>query len=169
MMVGMYENSFTWFEAVIVRSSIYDSNDVENEEEIKPERHPHWRKLQCCEDNAWNSDISAAVSTRAHDKIPKVTTAKIQRQCFHPPSVSSVSADHEELGTASFDAWHIQTNIRGSRHTTSHTVSWERGPDLAVDEIEHYKRTGSTLGQGFIAQLMRDDRIAVVARAKVRL
>ncbi|KAF5310163.1 hypothetical protein D9619_010231 [Psilocybe cf. subviscida] len=162
--LGMYEDSFTWFEAVIVRSSIYDPNCVEDEEDPELRWYPSRRMLQHCDDNALNSNISAAVSTRTHDKIPKVTTAKVRGQCFPCPPLNSAStSNQDELRS---DAWHIQTNIRGSRHTTSHTVAWEREPESAIDGVEHYKRTGSTLGQGFIAELTREDRIAVVARAK---
>ena len=69
------------------------------------------------------------------------------------------------------DAWNIQRNKRAAtitpkRNFELRTVVWTVEEE-AADESILLDQTGRGLGRGFVSSLMKDDRIAVMARAQV--
>ena len=69
------------------------------------------------------------------------------------------------------DTWHIQRNKRAATVTPRRifeprTVVWTAGEEVA-DELISMNETGRGSGRGFVRSLMKDDRIAVMARAQV--
>jgi len=69
------------------------------------------------------------------------------------------------------DTWNIQRNKRAATITPKRifelrTVVWTAGEE-AADESNLLDETGRGSGRGFVSSLMKDDRIAVMARAKV--
>ena len=69
------------------------------------------------------------------------------------------------------DAWNIQRNKRAAtitpkRNFELRTVVWTVEEE-AADESILLDQTGRGSGRGFVSSLMKDDRIAVMARAQV--
>lgn len=69
------------------------------------------------------------------------------------------------------DTWKIQRNKRAATITPKrifqlHTVVWAEKEE-AADESILMDKTGKGLGRGFVRSLMKDDRIAVMAKAQV--
>ena len=69
------------------------------------------------------------------------------------------------------DTWNIQRNKRATTITPKrvfelHTVVWTAKEEVA-DESILMNETGRGSGRGFVSSLMKDDRIAVMARARV--
>lgn len=69
------------------------------------------------------------------------------------------------------DVWAIQTNPRAEFNMSQHEVVWTRNDAIltAEDEEQRYRMTGRKSGRGFIGALQPGDRVAVLARAQVRL
>ena len=67
------------------------------------------------------------------------------------------------------DTWQIQRNERSMGEFQLHTVVWTEEEEEAVDESVLMNETGRGLGRGFVRSLMKDDRIAVMARAQVSI
>ena len=72
------------------------------------------------------------------------------------------------------DTWNIQRNKRAATVAPKRifelgTVVWTAGEEAAdaADESISMNQTGRGLGRGFVSSLMKDDRIAVMARAQV--
>jgi hypothetical protein len=66
------------------------------------------------------------------------------------------------------DIWQIQRNERSAGEFQLHTVVWTEEEE-AVDESVLMNERGRGLGRGFVRSLMKDDRIAVMARAQVSI
>ena len=64
------------------------------------------------------------------------------------------------------DTWNIQRNERANGKFQLHTVVWT-DEEEAEDESILMNETGRGLGRGFVRSLKKEDRIAVLARAKV--
>ena len=69
------------------------------------------------------------------------------------------------------DTWNILRNKRAATVTPKRifelrTVTWTAGEE-AADESILMDETGKGSGRGFVMSLMKDDRIAVMARAQV--
>ena len=69
------------------------------------------------------------------------------------------------------DTWNIQRNKRAAtitpkRNFELHAVVWTEEEE-AADESILMDETGRGSGRGFVKSLMKDDRIAVMARAQV--
>ena len=79
----------------------------------------------------------------------------------HPNVVTVKTPDDEKS-----DAWNIQRNERANGEFQLHTVVWTEEEE-AVDESILMNETGRGLGRGFVRSLMKEDRIAVMARAQV--
>jgi hypothetical protein len=65
--------------------------------------------------------------------------------------------------------WTIQRNKPRTRELQLHTVTWIEELEDEVDESILMKETGRGLGRGFVRSLKMNDRIAVMAGAKVSL
>lgn len=65
------------------------------------------------------------------------------------------------------DTWDIQRNKRSTKRVQLHTVVWTEEVEEDVNESTLMNETGRGLGRGFVRSLMKDDRIAVMARAQV--
>ena len=65
------------------------------------------------------------------------------------------------------DAWNIQRNKRRNEEFQLHTVVWTEEEEEVDDESIFLNETGRGLGRGFVGSLMKEDRIAVMARARV--
>ena len=64
------------------------------------------------------------------------------------------------------EGWHIQHNIAGSSETRTHVVTWSDSSTTSLNkDVDGW---GSGTGSGFLSALVPGDRIAVIARAKVR-
>ena len=71
-------------------------------------------------------------------------------------------------GDEDSDAWIIQQNERANEEFQLHTVVWTEEEEETEDESTlTMNETGSGLGRGFVRSLMKEDRIAVMARAQV--
>ena len=138
---GRYEGSYTWFEAVIVRNFVP-------------------QVLSWDSDPASNADLE---TIRIHQALDK--------EYPHPQVITVKVPDDEN----SVDTWNIQRNERANKEFQLHTVVWteeeEEEEEEAVDESVLVLRpeTGRGLGRGFVRSLMKEDRIAVMARAQVSL
>jgi hypothetical protein len=67
------------------------------------------------------------------------------------------------------DTWKIQRNERANGAFQLHTVVWTDEEEAIIDESILMYETGRGLGRGFVRSLMKDDRIAIMARAEVSL
>lgn len=65
--------------------------------------------------------------------------------------------------------WTIQRNKPRVREPQLHTVIWMEELEDGADELILMKETGRGLGKGFVRSLKMNDRIAVMAGAKVSL
>ena len=66
------------------------------------------------------------------------------------------------------DVWHIQRNVRADKSFSKHKVRWSLYDKDNTGESEHIDATGSGLGAHFVQSIQPNDRIAVLARAKVQ-
>ena len=137
---GAYEESHTWFEAVIVRKVMYE--------------HPATGPSHALLETEW---IRQALNFRAGDmKYP---------HC----EVVTVKTPNDQNS----DTWKIQRNKRAATITPKRifelrTVVWmEEDKAAQADESILMDKTGKGLGRGFVGSLMKDDRIAIMARAQV--
>ena len=78
------------------------------------------------------------------------------------PEVVTVKTPNDENS----DRWNIQRNERANKEYQLHTVVWTEEEE-ADDEPTLMNETGRGLGRGFVRSLMKEDRIAVMARAQV--
>jgi hypothetical protein len=85
----------------------------------------------------------------------------LDRKYPHPEVVTVKPPDDENS-----DTWNIQRNERADEEFQLHTVVWTEEEE-AVDESALMNETGRGLGRGFVKSLMKEDRIAVIARAQV--
>ena len=88
----------------------------------------------------------------------------LDRKYPHPEVVTVKTPDDENC-----DTWNIQRNERANEEFQLHTVVWteDDSEEAAFDESILANETGKGLGRGFVRSLMKEDRIAVMARAQV--
>ena len=79
------------------------------------------------------------------------------------PEVVTVKTPDDENS----DVWNIQRNERANKEFQLHTVVWTEEEEEVDDESILMNETGRGLGRGFLRSLMKEDRIAVIARAQV--
>ena len=79
------------------------------------------------------------------------------------PEVVTVNTPDDENS----DTWTIQRNERANGEFQLHTVVWTEEEEEVDDESIVMNETGGGLGRGFVRSLMKEDRIAVMARAQV--
>ena len=79
------------------------------------------------------------------------------------PEVVTVKTPDDENS----DTWNIQRNERANEIYQLHTVVWTEEEEETDDESILMNETGRGLGRGFVRSLMKEDRIAVMARAQV--
>jgi hypothetical protein len=65
--------------------------------------------------------------------------------------------------------WHLQRNRRGNDEPCPHKISWN--PDIKESEDERLgwdfnAKTGAGSGVDFVLSLQKNDRVAIIARAK---
>ena len=139
---GRYEGSYTWFEAIIVR----DFNHV--------------------------LTSSSSLGPGSSHNLANLETERIHQalnEKYPNPNVVTVKTPDDENS----DTWNIQRNERANGEFQLHTVVWteeeEEKEEEAVDESILMNETGRGLGRGFVRSLMKEDRIAVMARAQVSL
>ena len=82
------------------------------------------------------------------------------------PEVKSEVITVETPDDDDSDAWNIQRNERAEKQFQLHTVVWTEEEETE-DESILMNETGRGLGRGFVRSLMKEDRIAVIARAQV--
>ena len=80
----------------------------------------------------------------------------------NPEVVTAKTPDDENS-----DTWIIQSNERANEEFQLHTVVWTDEEEEADDESNLMNETGGGLGRGFVRSLMKEDRIAIMARAQV--
>jgi len=138
---GAYEGSYTWFEAVIVRKVIYKCLAT----------GPSYAKLE----TEWiRQGLNFRLGT-VDMKYPHCEVVTVKN-----------------LNDQNFDTWKIQRNKRAAnifpeRKFELHTVAWAAEEEVAdSDESILMDETGEGSGRGFVRSLMKDDRIAVMARAQ---
>jgi hypothetical protein len=85
----------------------------------------------------------------------------LNRRYPNPDVVTAKTLDDENS-----DAWIIQRNERANEEFQMHTVVWTEEEEEA-DESILMNDTGRGLGRGFVRSLMKEDRIAIMARAQV--
>jgi hypothetical protein len=78
----------------------------------------------------------------------------------HPNLVTVKNPDDENSYT-----WNIQRNERANGEFQLHTVVWTEEEEAVDKSI--LNETGGGLGRGFVRSLMKEDRIAIMARAQV--
>jgi hypothetical protein len=86
----------------------------------------------------------------------------LDRKYPHPEVVTVKTPDDENC-----DTWNIQLNERAHEEFQLHTVVWTEEEEVVDDESVLKNETGRGLGRGFVRSLMKEDRIAVMARAQV--
>ena len=117
---------------------------------------------------SWDSDPPASNADLETIRIHQA----LDKEYPHPQVITVKPPDDEEN---SVDTWDIQRNERANKEFQLHTVVWteeeEEEEEEAVDESVLVLRpeTGRGLGRGFVRSLMKEDRIAVMARAQVSL
>ena len=79
------------------------------------------------------------------------------------PEVVTVKVPDDE----NTDTWNIQRNARANGEFQLHTIVWTEEEEAHDDESILINETGRGLGRGFVRALMKEDRIAVMARAQV--
>ena len=87
------------------------------------------------------------------------------RKCINP-EVESEVITVETPDDDDSDTWSIQRNERAKKQFQLHTVVWTEEEETE-DESILMNETGRGLGRGFVRSLMKEDRIAVLARAQV--
>lgn len=153
-MLGHYEGSWTWFDAKIIKSvdttpidKTQIAVDVESKEQIVVVRE-------------LDGD-----SASKPDAPHSLTTATVTEHQNWNASHSDVRILYHGK-----DIWTIHRNRRANREYFKHIVTWKRSdPALSVDVKKHIDQTGTGQNYGFIEALGPNDRIAVIAQAKVRL
>ena len=148
---GPYENSYTWFEAFIVRSYRDASGkDTANTKEIKAileERDAHPRVVPgglLLREKVFNG------SNPARTMI-----------------LGTVANPRAHAGAS--DVWDVQRNRRADSQEQTHEVVWvpQAEPSSSKEEAKYFMETGSRMGVGFVDALQPGDRVAVLARAQV--
>jgi hypothetical protein len=86
----------------------------------------------------------------------------LDRKYPHPEVVTVKTPDGKNS-----DTWNIQRNERAHEEFQLHTVVWTEKEEVVDDESVLTNETGRGLGRGFVRSLMKEDRIAVMARAQV--
>lgn len=73
------------------------------------------------------------------------------------------------LNDENADMWTIQRNKRAFDGFELHTVVWTEEEEAVANESILINETGRGFGGGFVSSLKMNDRIAVMARARVSL
>jgi hypothetical protein len=101
---------------------------------------------------------------------PNLETNRIHQALdtrYPNPEVITVKTPDDENS----DTWDIQRNERANQEFQWHTVVWtEEEEEEEADDNEsilNNNDNGRGLGRGFVKSLMKEDRIAVMARAQV--
>ncbi|PPQ67204.1 hypothetical protein CVT24_011275 [Panaeolus cyanescens] len=135
---GQYEGSWTWFEARIVRAL---PEKLEAEGITSPEPYLV-RDLDMGTKN-WSETIKNPYATKdgTGSKDPQVIN-----------------------GTG--DTWTIRRNLRANNKFRKRVVVWSWDDELEANEERKLNGQGIGQGAGFVEALGKDDRIAVMARAR---
>lgn len=162
--VGPYDGSYTWFEAVIVRQlQLGTSVNAEEQARLIIEALERRRHRESNEQDATGETICQTLQL----SVPRPWLfGFIQKTEPTPCNLITVKNFHDGS-----DMWTIQTNPRAEFNASQHEVVWSKN-DASVsaeDEERGHSLTGRKSGGGFIAALQPGDRVAVLARAQVRL
>ena len=98
----------------------------------------------------------------SHANLETVRIHQALDRRYPSPEVVTVKTPDDENS----DTWSIQRNERANGDFQLHTVVWTEDEE-AVNESILMNETGRGLGRGFVRSLMKEDRIAVMARAQV--
>lgn len=153
--IGPYEGSYTWFEAVIVRS--FQDEDGNNEN--------------------YDADLQEMLEHREHYTAARTgpifwRTKGIPPKSFLFGLIGSTPGRILKLGTvmdpnSHSDAWPVRRNQRAQVAEQVYSTVWSQHVDPNLDEEAYFQYTGGSLGAGFVEQLQPGDRIALLARARV--
>ena len=104
----------------------------------------------------------------SYDNLETVRIHQALDTRYPNPEVVTVKTPEDENS----DTWNIQRNERANAEFQEHTVVWTEGEEEleeVVDDSIVMNETGRGLGKGFVKSLMKEDRIAVMARALVSI
>ncbi|PPR07440.1 hypothetical protein CVT24_007803 [Panaeolus cyanescens] len=138
-----YEGSWTWFEAKIVRTR--DPSEEVNLNE---------RELQ----NSIKTDLSTGTT---------LVCKTVKNPYASPEGQSGLRSSDPHITYEQGDSWTIVRNCRANDEYLTHTVVWDRTYVFdKAGEIDRLNREGKGQGAGFVRALGRDDRVAVISRAR---
>lgn len=105
---------------------------------------------------------------QAGTALEEVSRARIERtfcdiKGARNPKVTLVTNPNNDS-----DVWHIQQNKRADKSFSEHKVRWSLYDKDNAGESKNIHATGAGLGAQFVQSIQPNDRIAVLARAKVQ-
>ncbi|KJA19745.1 hypothetical protein HYPSUDRAFT_204331 [Hypholoma sublateritium FD-334 SS-4] len=153
---GPYENSHTWFEALVIRGyrdagGRHSANAEEEISEMLEDRdaYPHMQH--------------GGLLLRANE-FPATTLFFGLFGGAPARTMTLTTVMNPRAGADAPDVWGVQRNRRADREERMHEVVWNPRADPSDEETDP-RLTGSSLGVGFVDSLQPGDRVAVVARA----
>ncbi|KAJ3575024.1 hypothetical protein NP233_g1367 [Leucocoprinus birnbaumii] len=147
-----YRNSYTWFEASILREST-------------PGSSPTWLS------SLLDSPVNYTFDLGAPGSSPSAVSSSSSDSTSLPVTEYAEYSELLSPYKLRTKRWLVQMNAQASRHIRTHTVTWSRSTsfntsgDGGLNEEEYDEKTGSGRGLGFVEALRAGDRIALVARA----
>ncbi|KAF8699742.1 hypothetical protein AX14_000905 [Amanita brunnescens Koide BX004] len=97
--------------------------------------------------------------------IIRDTNPNIAAMLLNMGTISNDTLNRQTKYAPYSEGWHLQHNICESSQTRTHMVAWSRSGTISEGEAI---KQGCGTGDGFLSALAPGDRIAVIARAKVR-
>ncbi|PPQ78764.1 hypothetical protein CVT24_002313 [Panaeolus cyanescens] len=150
---GHYEGSWTWFDARIIRNvdtapinTASPAGDLESKEQIVTVQN-----------------LDGDTSTKDSSVPRTITTASVTGHDNWNYNHADVRILYEDP-----DIWTVQRNRRANAEYYEHRVVWRRGdPVEPAPVLSYVDQTGRGQSYGFVEALGMDDRIAVIAKAKL--